>query len=129
MTDKGDEKYRELILDLYKENQTFLNKLILSFSSLAIPLLIRVVQAETVTFALWTYFTSAAVFMIVILTQLVSLRVARDGCDKALSDDESEIERGFRQFNIARNLDLLRDSMFSIGVGLILLGTAFKIFV
>lgn len=118
-----NEQYKELLLELYKENQAFLNKLILSLSTVAIPLLFKGVLEETSKCISYVFIIALALFIGVILIQLFGLRVAREGCDKSLSSESEDVTEGLKLFKKAKKCDTIRDFMFS--VALVSVGIAF----
>lgn len=123
------EEYRTLLVELYKENQSFLNKAIFAVSTLAIPFLFKVLS-EQITLDLSTrilLLISLFGFFIVVCLQVASLKSARDGCDKSMEECECARRDGERLFNRARLLDIFREYFFGISLFLILIALILNI--
>lgn len=123
-----DESYKKILVELYKENQAFLNKAIFGVATLAMPLLFQVLHDEKVLFGpkvlLWL---SLFGFFLVITFQIFSLKAARDGCDKSLEGNAADTECGEKLFNRARRLDKWRERFFVLSFFLIVLAMVFNI--
>lgn len=123
-----NDEYKKLLVELYKDNQAFLNKAIFSIATLAIPLLFQVLQEEKALFCLKVLlWLSLLEFFAVITLQILSLKAARDGCDKSLEGTSTETEVGERLFNKARTLDKWRDGVFVLSFLLIVVAMVFNI--
>ena len=113
MTQNEQEKYKELLMELYKENQSFLNKAIFGFSTLAIPFLFNaLITYKQEVFV--TIFTAISIgsFLIVIILQVFSLKYARKGCDKSMDSNDD----GEPLFKTARKIDVARELFFILGI-------------
>ncbi len=120
-------KNNELMLDFYKENQNFLNKVILSVSSLAIPLLFTALSGGSFSgcaalFLILSFFG----FILAILLEVISLNIARTGCDKSMSE-ETEGE-GWRLFVWVRRLDVWRDLIFVLSFVFVAVSLSLKLY-
>ncbi len=115
------EEYKSLLLDSYKENQNFLNKLILSVSALAIPLLFEQIRASVNDIVSGLLVCSLVGFIVVVLVQIYSLKIARDGCDKSLSSNSDDLHSGSGLLLRAKRIDLWRDRSFVAALVLIVL--------
>lgn len=120
--------YKKLLEELYKENQSFLNKAIFGVSTLAVPFLFQVLQDDKVFFwpkiLLWL---SLLGFFSVIILQTFSLKSARDGCDKSLENNHADAKTGERLFLRARLLDKWREGIFIFSLFLIVGAMIFNI--
>lgn len=122
MSDNKHEGYNELMMELYKENQNFLNKAIFGISTLAIPFLFNTLSANEQSFTVSVLLViSLILFLGVIFFQILSLKSARDGCDKSLEITESSVEDGEVLFNKARALDVWREWLFIGGICVIII--------
>lgn len=120
------DEYRKILIELYKENQNFLNKAIFSVSVLAIPLLFKSLSETAFSSCTKYIFTSSLVgFFIVIVLQILSLKSARDGCDEGLLQDEHN--KSNKLFDRARTLDKWREFFFILSLFLIVLAFIFNI--
>ncbi len=124
--EQRQKEYRELLIELYKENQKFLSNLILGISSLAFPFLFDVLSTDKLT-KISQFFLSIALygFCFVIVLQIISVTTAREGCDNALSKDKGIVENANSLFKKAKKFDEYRNlffvfSFFSTAVGLTL---------
>lgn len=103
---KRKEEYRNLLIELYKENVKFLNKLILGISSLAFPFLFDVLSIDNLKLTSKIYLIIALFgFCFVIALQIISITTARDGCDNALSKDKVKQTDANTQFEKAKKFD------------------------
>lgn len=117
MSDKKREEYNELMMELYKENQSFLNKAIFGISTLAIPFLFNALSPNDHSFIVSLLLAfSLVLFLGVILFQILSLKSARDGCDKSMETEVTSVEDGETLFNKARTLDIWREWLFIGGI-------------
>jgi Na+/melibiose symporter-like transporter len=124
---KEQEEYRNLVLELYKENQKFLNNLILGISSLAFPFLYNVLSNEklekTTQFLL---IIALFGFCIVILFQIIAIKNAREGCDNSLSEDDEKKKRTTKLFEKAKKFDKYRDYCFLLSMFLTAIAITYK---
>ena len=117
MSDKKRAEYNGLMMELYKENQSFLNKAIFGISTLAIPFLFNALSSNEHSFSVSLLLAfSLVLFLGVILLQILSLKSARDGCDKSMETTKSAVEVGEILFNKARTLDIWREWLFIGGI-------------
>lgn len=124
---KREDEYRALLIDLYKENQSFLNKAIFTISSLAIPILMKGSAEYDVTIFCKSFLTLSLIgFFTVIVLQIYSLKYARDGCDHSLSEENKN--EGFKLFKKARYLDIWRERAFLISFLFLAIALIFNIF-
>lgn len=122
MSDDSRKEYNQLMMELYKENQGFLNKAIFGISTLAIPFLFEALKTNDVGFIPELILGSSLIgFLGVIAFQIVSLKKARDGCDKSLEHNETAVEDGERLFNQARFYDIWRERIFILSLLLIVI--------
>jgi fucose permease len=119
--------YEGLLLELYKENQTFLNKLIISISTVAIPLIFKAIDGENIKIVSWFFIAGLVFFIGVIFTQIYGLKTAQKGCDKSLSSDVDEQRAGSKLFEKARFFDNIRDVSFMIALILIACAITIKV--
>lgn len=118
---QADENYKALLLELYRQNQDFLNKAILAISSLAIPFLFTGAANPDISFYSKIIFTTSLLgFFVVVFLQILSLKNARDGCDNALSSDQNIREKSHKQFKNARTLDIGRERVFLLSLFLLI---------
>lgn len=116
-----EDSYKKLLLELYKENQNFLNKLILGISSLAIPLLYKsALEISDKCTAILLSFALVA-FLIVIILQMLSLVYARDGCDDCMSNNQEKKENGTLLLNKAKGIDAWRNFLFITALAFIII--------
>lgn len=123
-----NKEYKDLLLDLYKENQSFLNKLILGVSSLAIPLLYKSALEISDTYTALFLSFSLFAFLIVIILQIWSLLCARDGCDDSMSNDQEKQKNGTVLLNKAKSIDTWRNAFFILALSLIIISLIINIF-
>lgn len=123
-----NKEYKDLLLDLYKENQSFLNKLILGVSSLAIPLLYKSALEISDTYTALSLSFSLFAFLIVIILQIWSLLCARDGCDDSMSNDQEKQKNGTVLLNKAKSIDTWRNAFFILALSLIIISLIINIF-
>ena len=117
-------EYRKLVIELYKENQKFLNNLILGISILAFPFLYNVLSnGELAKTTQWLLSIALFGFCFVILLQIIALKSAKQGCDKSLSKNEETKKQAIKLFERARELDKYRDCFFLASVILTTVGT------
>ncbi len=122
MSDDSRKEYNQLMMELYKENQGFLNKAIFGISTLAIPFLFEALKTNDVGFIPELILGGSLIgFFGVIAFQIVSLKKARDGCDKSLEHNETAVEDGERLFNQARLYDIWRERIFILSLLLIVI--------
>jgi hypothetical protein len=122
MSDDSRKEYNQLMMELYKENQGFLNKAIFGISTLAIPFLFEALKTNDVGFIPELILGGSLIgFFGVIALQIVSLKKARDGCDKSLEHNETAVEDGERLFNQARFYDIWRERIFILSLLLIVI--------
>ncbi|WP_068084863.1 hypothetical protein [Polycladidibacter stylochi] len=112
------DKYQELLIDLYKENQSFLNKALFSVSTLAIPLLFKAIldYSENIK-AQCMMALSLIGFVIVVTLMIISVRFAKEGCDKAIGGDTVCAKNNFDK---ARRTDKYAEIVFVISLFIIL---------
>ena len=110
-------EYQKLLIDLYKENQSFLNKAIFSVSILAIPFLFEVLSKKS------DYLPASILLGIslfgfcgVIVLQISSLKIARDGCEKSLEDKQESQKDGEKLFDKARKRDIWKEWFFAFSL-------------
>lgn len=104
MSDDSRKEYNQLMMELYKENQGFLNKAIFGISTLAIPFLFDALKDDKIGFIPGLILGGSLIgFFAVISLQILSLKKARDGCDKSLERQETAVEDGELYFNQARS--------------------------
>lgn len=121
MSESSRKEYNKLMMELYKENQSFLNKAIFGVSTLTIPFLFNVLRTNEHSFIVSLLLAISLVFFVgVILFQIISLKLARDGCDKSIEKKETSVEDGESLFNKARTLDILREWFFIGGLFIII---------
>jgi len=109
--------HEELLKELYKENQSFLNKAIFTISTLAIPFLFEILSRRSEDFnSTCLMIISLFTFCGVILLQVSSLRNARDGCDLSLEGDDDKKSQGENLFELARVKDIWRECCFAIAL-------------
>ena len=127
MSEKKCAEYDQLMMELYKENQSFLNKAIFGISTLSIPFLFDVLNSNNyslivsimLTLSIWCFFG-------VIICQVFSLKFARDGCDKSMEQLETARENGEKLFNKARLLDIWREMFFIVAFLFITMAMSIK---
>lgn len=123
MSDDSRKEYNQLMMELYKENQSFLNKAIFGISTLAIPFLFEALKTNNVSFIPELFLGASLLgFFAVISFQILSLKTARDGCDKSLENKETAVEDGECLFNKARFYDIWRERIFIFSLALIVIG-------
>jgi|GEM_PF-6441827 len=122
MSEDKRAKYNELMLELYKENQSFLNKAIFGVSTLAIPFLFNALNEDNHSLLVSIILClSLSGFFTVIMFQIKSLKAARNGCDESMQQNDSAVENGEVLFNKARLLDIWRERFFIGSLGLIVM--------
>lgn len=122
MSDDIRKEYNQLMMELYKENQGFLNKAIFGISTLAIPFLFDALKDDKIGFIPGLILGGSLIgFFAVISLQILSLKKARDGCDKSLERQETAIEDGELYFNQARSYDIWRERIFILSLLLIVI--------
>lgn len=110
-------EYRKLVIELYKENQKFLNNLILGISILAFPFLYNILSnGELAKTTQWLLSIALFGFCFVILLQIIALKSAKQGCDDSLSEDKETKKQATKRFKRARELDKYRDRCFLFSV-------------
>jgi len=110
------DEYRKLLIELYKENQSFLNKAVFAISSIAIPYLFQAVPKAQDAFSVSCLGFSLIGFFAVISLQIWSLKCARNGCDNSLSYKESDKKKGQKLFFKAKKIDAWRDGLFLLAL-------------
>ena len=123
------EEYRKLLMELYRENQSFLNKAIFSVSTLAIPFLFNILSQESKKLchlALLFLIVALIGFCGTIVCQIYSLKIARDGCDKSLEENQESKKCGEQLFDKARNIDICREIIFVISLACIVIALVIK---
>lgn len=111
--------YNKLMMELYKENQSFLNKAIFGVSSLSIPLIFNALNTNNISIdvAVILGFSLSLLFL-VITFQILSLRIAIDGCDKSMGEGKNAVGEGALLFDRARMLNTCRDIFFLVALAL-----------
>jgi hypothetical protein len=108
------EKYNRLMMELYKANQIFLDKVILNVSMLALPFIFNALLsngAKAIFFSVSLGISSVG-FLFAIILHILSSKTVRDGCDKSMEQTDEAIEEGARLFNRAKRCDSWRDNIF-----------------
>ena len=117
------EEYRKISIELYKDNQKFLNNLILGISSLAFPFLFNALSNDKLAVTSQSFLSVALWgFCFVIALQIISVTTAREGCDNALSKDEDKKEIASSLFKKAKNFDKYRNLCFAFSTFLTAVG-------
>ena len=118
LSDDPHTEYRNLLLDMYKENQSFLNKAVFSVSTIAVPLLFQTsLQEKTNPELQQLLLFPISFFSIVIGLHVLGLQIAKVGCDIGMNTEEHS--RSDVLFNLARLLDILRDLTFFLALAAI----------
>ena len=111
------QKRKDELVKFYRENQNFLNKIIIGGSSIAIPLLLSTLRGGVIPFNSSRCSNSILglclfAFFSIITLQVIAARKASDGCELLLSEDEKKIEDGDKKCETARTLDIWSEWIF-----------------
>lgn len=124
--EKGN-SYEKLLIELYKENQSFIDKGLFAVSSMAIPLLLNFSQQLThKTGGIVFLISSLSSFILTIILQLIGCMVARKGCE-LLTDIDLKKKLGKKYCNIAKKIDYFCILTFILALISVFITTIFTI--
>ncbi|MCY4523785.1 MAG: hypothetical protein OXB84_03505 [Halobacteriovoraceae bacterium] len=115
---KKNIEYRNELLIYHRENQVFLNKIIIGISSIAIPVLPNIFFQLTNSSTIIKIFIMISLigFFITICFQITSIVFATKGCDQGLSSQNNNSEKGWELINDAKKMDIYRNIVFAFSM-------------
>ncbi len=110
-----DKDTKQLYLDLYKENQTFLNKSLFTLSCAALPLILKLGEKADGMDRLIVNI-SLFLFFVIICLHLYTHYIAKEGCDLALSEEDDKIEKATKHFDRVKAVENWKYGLFIVAL-------------
>lgn len=101
----SENKHEELLIELYKENQKFIDKAIFTIASASVPLLANFCDKIDGYLSGFFLLVSLLLFIATILTHLVAFVFARRSCDLFLSMDKTKLNKADNKRRKSEKLD------------------------
>ncbi len=98
-------KHEELLIELYKENQKFIDKAILTVSSASVPLLANFYDKVDGVWSGVFLLLSLLLFIATIITHLAAFIYAKRSCDLFLSDSHEKKNKAEKKRKKSEKLD------------------------
>lgn len=126
-TKEEEKKYRDLCIESYKENNTFLGKMVVGTSAISLPLLMSITNNPNYGVLEKGFLTMVTfIFTMSVYWSFSSTQKAKEGADASLSKDAKEQERGTELFAVSDAIDKKRDIAFILGMFLLVLYLLFS---
>ena len=88
-----ENEYKKILLDCHKENKSFNDKVIFTFSAAAIPFLLNFSAIGKLnlynSYVFWTFIVTIFLFVVIVILQVINNLIALKGCDHALENNHN----------------------------------------
>ncbi|NCB49871.1 MAG: hypothetical protein EOM53_04260 [Alphaproteobacteria bacterium] len=121
-------EYREILINLHLKNQEFVDKAIFSISSMAIPVLISLLDKLKSSIFVEFFFCATLIsFIITVAMHLHACNLSKEACNLSLNEEKRE--KGNELFDKAEKEDKIKFIVFLISLILFVLTIVINFFV